>query len=182
MEFDTITKFIFGVVSALGTFAVIFLSSHQAAQAKAELLAKFENALKKEQKHSATELFRLIHGLRMSYSDIVELVTHDECNKIIHAIKKTPGLVRYENGEFKYTQIARHPIFKFLDRWIYRIGVTFFIILIAISLLMLAYGEIGTAIAGFIGMISGASMLATQLRDLRHDRMISNIISPNAKN
>jgi hypothetical protein len=47
---------------------------------------------------------------------------------------------------------------------------------------MLAYGEIGTAIAGFIGMISGASMLAIQLRDLRHDRMISNIISPNAKN
>lgn len=182
MEFDTITKFIFGLVSTLGTFAVIFLSSHQAAQAKAELLAKFENALKKEQKHSATELFRLLHGLRMNYSDIVELVQHDDCIKIIYAIKKTPGLVRYEQGNFKYTKIAKNPIFKFIDLWIARVGIAVFGLLTAASLLMLSLGDGGTALAGFIFMLFGASMLGIQIRQSRHDQMVANIIQYDKNN
>jgi len=178
MEFDTVTKFIFGIVSALGTFAVIFLNSRQAAQVKSELLIKFENALEKEQKHSVTELFRLIHGVRMSYSDIVELVKHDECIKIIYAIRKTPGLVRYENGQFSYTKIAKHPIFKVIDKWIYLASVIIFSFLTLISLSMLGFGNGATAIAGFILSIFGASMLAMQLRQRRYDQMVSNLIHP----
>jgi len=178
MEFDTATKFIFGIVSALGTFAVIFLNSRQAAQVKSELLIKFENALEKEQKHSVTELFRLIHGVRMSYSDIVELVKHDECIKIIYAIRKTPGLVRYENGKFTYTKIAKNPFFKFVDRWIYLTSVVVFSSLTLVSLSMLGFGNGATAVAGFILSLFGASMLAMQLRQRRFDQMVSNLISP----
>lgn len=182
MEFDTLTKFIFGVVSALGTIAVIFLNSRQAAQVKSELLIKFENALAKDQKHTATELFRLLHGLRMNYSDIVELVKHDDCIKIIYAIKKTPGLVRYEQGEFKYTKIARNPIFRFIDLWIARIGIAVFGLLTVSSLLMLSLGEGGTALAGFIFMLFGAAMLGVQIRQRRHDQMVANIIENNEDN
>jgi hypothetical protein len=178
MEFDTATKFIFGIVSALGTFAVIFLNSRQAAQVKSELLIKFENALVKEQKHSVTELFRLIHGVRMSYSDIIELVKHDECIKIIYAIRKTPGIVRYEQGEFTYTNIAKHPIFKFIDRWIYLTGVVVFSFLTLLSLSMLGFGNGATAIAGFVLSLFGTSMLAIQVRQRRYDQMVSNLINP----
>lgn len=182
MEFDAITKFIFGVVSALGTFAIIFLNSRQAAQVKSELLIKFENAIEKEQKHTATELFRLLHGLRMNFSDIVELIKHDDCIKIIYAIKKTPGLVRYEQGEFKYTKIAKNPIFKFIDLWIARTGIVVFGLLTSSSLIMLSLGDGGTALAGFIFMLFGAAMLGTQIRQSRHDQMVANIIQHNPTN
>jgi len=105
-------------------------------------------------------------------------VKHDECIKIIYAIRKTPGLVRYENGQFSYTKIAKHPIFKVIDKWIYLASVIIFSFLTLISLSMLGFGNGATAIAGFILSIFGASMLAMQLRQRRYDQMVSNLIHP----
>lgn len=95
MEIDTIFKILFGGVSALGTIALILNNFGQSQKLKAELLEKFRHAISESDKHAATEIFRLIHGLRMSYVDIVALTNNDNCSKIIYALKKTPGLVTY---------------------------------------------------------------------------------------
>lgn len=182
MEFDVVTKLIFGIVSAAGTFALIFLNSRQATKVKAELLEKFEVALEKSQKHSVAELFRLIHGVRMSYSDIAELVTHDECIKIIYAIKKTPGMVRYENRKFTYSGLVKSPIFRFIDRWFTKIGITFFIISSLASLLMLVVGKGAAAVTGLFFWIICVAMLAMQVKQNRYDQMVSNLINPEVSN
>ncbi|WP_166373230.1 hypothetical protein [Psychromonas sp. SA13A] len=71
MEVTELTKIIFGIITAIGTVALTYFNLSQTRKVTAELLEKFDVAIEKNQKHSVTELFRLIHGLRMSYSDIL---------------------------------------------------------------------------------------------------------------
>lgn len=78
MEFD-LAKLILASMSAIGTMAVVFYNVGQTRKIKSELLREFEEAISRGNKHSVTELFRLIHGLRMSYTDIRELINHDNC-------------------------------------------------------------------------------------------------------
>lgn len=125
MDIEVISKLTFGLISSLGTIALVLFNMGQARKIKAELLEKFEEAVARESIHSATELFRLIHGLRMSYGDIIELIQHEQCSKIIYALKKTPGMVSYERGEFRYTRIARNNLFRFIDRWFYLSSILF---------------------------------------------------------
>jgi hypothetical protein len=174
-----ITKLFFGLITALGTIAVAFLNFGQTRKIKAELLEKFETALEKSQKHSTTELFRLIHGLRMNYADIVELVKHDECSKIVYALGKSPGLVCYEQGEFRYTGIGKNPMFKFLDRWCTRAIMAFFGAISLGSYAAIACSRNPKVIAfGFVSLAVSSFIFATQLRQIRYDRMVSNLIHP----
>ncbi|EGA71031.1 hypothetical protein VISI1226_11177 [Vibrio sinaloensis DSM 21326] len=103
MEIPEIGNLFFGLIASIGTVVATLYNVGQVRKINAELLASFEVALEKQNKHSVTELFRLIHGLRMNYSDIVVLVNDDNCSKIIYALKKTPGIVSFENGKFQYS-------------------------------------------------------------------------------
>lgn len=179
MDSVEIGKLFFGVVTAVGTIALASFNFGQARKVKAELLEKFELALQNGQKHSVTELFRLIHGLRMSYTDIVELVKHDECSKIIYALSKTPGLVCYEQGEFKYTGIGKSVLFQFFDRWFTLLSILFFGATSLGSLALAMYAKNLAVIAlGFIMLAVFSFGLATQLRQRRYDRMVANLIGP----
>ena len=182
MDFDTISKLSFGLISSLGTIALVFFNLGQARKIKAELLEKFEEAISRQSKHSVTELFRLIHGLRMSYSDIVELTQHDQCSKVIYALKKTPGMVSYSNGEFRYTSIAGNRAFRFIDKWFLRLSIGLFSALGLLSLAMLGFGEGATSIAGFVFLLFCSLMLALQLRQRSYDQMVHSLVEPERNN
>jgi hypothetical protein len=174
-----IGKLFIGIVTAVGTIAVASFNFGQARKVKAELLEKFELVLEKEKKHSVTELFRLIHGLRMSYTDIVELVKHDDCSKIIYALSKTPGLVCYEQGEFRYTGIAKSLLFQFCDRWFTRLAILVLMLASLGSLTVAIYAKnLAVTASGFVMVAVFSFVLATQLRQRRYDRMVANLIHP----
>lgn len=178
MDFDVTTKLLFGCISVLGTMTLVFLNLSQARKIKAELLEKFDEAVSRSNKHSVTELFRLIHGLRMSYTDIIELISHDSCSKIIYALKKTPGFVSYDNGEFRYTKFANTRNFRFIDRWFLRLSIFIFSVFVLLSLGMLTFGNGTMAAAGFIFLISSSILLAVQLRQRSYDQMVANLVEP----
>ena len=178
MNFEITTKIIFGSVSAFGTIAIVFYNFGQTRKIRAELLEKFEESISKSNKHSATELFRLLHGLRMSYTDIVELITRDNCSKIIYALKKTPGIVCYENGEFRYTNVGRNKIYQFVDRWIMKTGIVLFSVVAVISFGFFTFGKGSISIVSFVILIFSVTMFALQLRQKNYDRMVSNLINP----
>ena len=48
MDIETILKVVFGLISSLGTIALVFFNIGQTRKLKAELLEKFEDALVKE--------------------------------------------------------------------------------------------------------------------------------------
>lgn len=182
MDFDVASKIIFGFISALGTIALVFYNMGQSRKAKAELLEKFEEAVDRKNKHSTTEIFRLIHGLRMSYSDVIELIEHDDCSKVIYALKKTPGMVSFRNGEFQYAGMGRNKLFRWVDRWFLRATIIFFGFVAAISLAFLGFGEGATSIAGFIFLIFSSMMLALQLRQRAYDQMVQELVTPEHNN
>ncbi|WP_321323528.1 hypothetical protein [Thiomicrorhabdus sp.] len=182
MDIDVLSKLAFGLVSSLGTIALILFNIGQARKIKAELLEKFEEAVQRESIHSVTELFRLIHGLRMSYGDILELIRHEQCSKIIYALKKTPGIVSYEGGEFKYTLIARNRFFRFIDRWFMRLSIGFFSLLGVLSLALFGLGHGSTSVISFVFLLFSSVMLALQLRQRAYDQMVERLIEPEHKN
>lgn len=178
MDFDTLSKLAFSLVSALGTVALVFFNFGQTRKIKAELLEKFEEAVTRESIHSVTELFRLIHGLRMSYRDILELIKHDQCSRIIYALQKTPGIVSYANGEFQLTKIAKNPIFRFFDVWFTRLSITIFSALCLLSWGMVGFGNVMTSIVGFGLLIFSSIMLTLQLRQRTYNQMIQTLVEP----
>lgn len=178
MELTELSKLLFGLVTAVGTVAVTVFNVGQTRKVRAELLEKLDNAVVKKQKHSVTELFRLLHGLRMSYSDIIELLKHDECAKIIYALKKTPGIVKYRAGEFCYTKIGRNKIFRFFDHWSGVLGLYSFGFLTLLFLAIFAFGKGSTAIVGAIFMVFFAFLYGLQLRKRNYDFMVKNLMEP----
>lgn len=176
MEPTEITKILFGLVTASGTIGLTLFNLRQRSKITAELLEKFDNAVEKKQKHSACELFRLIHGVRMSYSDIVELIENDESSKIIFALKKTPGLVCYKDGSFQYTGLGKSSIFKFIDKWLNKFGIIFFSILTSLFFLMLVLGKSAISIIGLIFMVVCSYLLAEQIRQNRYNQMVENLV------
>ena len=182
MKIEGISKLAFGLVSSLGTIALIPFNIGQSRKIKAELLEKFEEAVDRESVHSVTELFRLTHGLRMSYGDIIELIRHEQCSKIIYALKKTPRMVSYERGEFCYTQISRIRFFRFIYRWFLRLSIGLFSILGLLSLGMLGFGHGAISISGFIFLLFCSVILAAQLRQRAYDQIVQRLIKPEHNN
>jgi hypothetical protein len=177
MELDILTKIIIGIISSLGTAGVMFLNFRQAAKLKAELLEKLDSAVRNNKKHTATELFRLIHGVRMSFADVKALIQHDECSKIIYALKKTPGIVAYKSGNFEYSGLGKNTLYRFIDRWITKIGLFIFSTLSVVFVLVFSFGHGKTSITGFIMMIIFTALTTAQLKQRRYDRMIDNLVN-----
>lgn len=178
MDIEVASKLAFGLVSSLGTIALVLFNVGQSRKIKAELLEKFDAAVDKKSIHSVTELFRLIHGLRMSYSDIIALIQHEQCSKIIYALKKTPGMVSYEGREFRYTHNGRNRLFRFIDRWFLRFSIGLFSMLGLLSFGMLGLGDGATSVVGFILLLFCSVMLALQLRQRAYDQMVQSLIEP----
>jgi hypothetical protein len=176
VEFTEASKIVFGAVTAIGTIAVTFFNISQEKKIKAELLDKLETAIERSQKHSVAELFRFIHGLRMKYSDIVELVEHDECSKIIYAIKKNPRIVTYNNGKLEYTKMGRSKAFQFFNLWIGRFGIIFFSVLSLISFFVFAFVKGPAAIFGHLFFMISIYMLTMHIREREYDEMITFLI------
>ncbi len=177
MEFAELSKIIFGVVTAMGTIALTYFNMSQTRKITAELLEKFEVALEKKQKNSVTELFRLIHGLRMNYTDICELISDDNCSQIIYSLKKTPGLVCYQDGSFQYTSIGQNKLFKFIDKWVSRFGVAAFSLFIISGFFLLAFSDGSALFFGFVIIMLFSFMLGRQLRENRHNQLIDSLVN-----
>lgn len=93
-------------------------------------------------------------------------------------MKKTPGYVFYENGEFKYTKTGGSKIFQSINKWGTQFGIFIFSFFTATSLGMVTFGKNGTAITGFVFLIISSSLLASQIRQRNYDRMVENLVQP----
>lgn len=175
MDIDLVFKLGFGLVSSLGTIALVYYNFGQAKKLRADLLEQFDQAVARKSVHSVTELFRLIHGLRMSYCDITSLIQHDQCSKIIYALKKTPKMVSYSNGDFKYS--AGTTVFRFIDAFINKVGLLLFASLTMLSLSLFVFGESSTSFLGFVFLLISSIMFALQIRQRDFNQMIRNLVS-----
>lgn len=165
-----------GVASAVGAIALYKYNSAQTLKSRAELIERFEEALQKNRKHAVTELFRMLHGLRLSYQDIVSICSDEESSKIIYALKKTPGMVSYENGKFVYKSVFKRRTFRFISS-ISMYGVSVLFSLITVLLITTGATSKGTeALAIILVLVPCAAFLGMVVEDIRFDRMVDSIV------
>ncbi len=179
MEIEILSKVLVGIITIVSSYKATIFNIGNSQKMKADLLEKLDVAIERKKKHTSTELFRLIHGLRMSYPDIESLAQSDNCSAIIYALKKTPGIVYYSNGKLQYTAIASSTIFKFIEKFASWLFITLFTLLAAMSFYMFVFCEGGTSIVGIVLLAFSTFMLTIYYRQRSYDRMVSDIVLKN---
>lgn len=177
MESYNIINALAGIASVMGAVAVYQFKLSQSKKARADLLAQLDDSIAQMKKHSAGELFYLLHGLRMNFEDIQAICNDSRSVKIIHALRKTPGIVTHENGRFKYTGI-------FKKAWVRRAN-KIFMKLLAYAMATVAFVSIilmgfldGTETLVLLIIVAPlAAFFGMQVKDIQHDNMVESLVS-----
>ncbi|RUM93130.1 MAG: hypothetical protein DSZ27_00890 [Thiomicrospira sp.] len=164
------------LASVLGTMVTILVLTHQSKKSRMEMVIKLEDELEKDHKHSAMELFRLLHGIRMNYEQVKELIANNKSIHIIHVLKKSPGMVQYNDGTLEYTpRFKPKPIqillkyYNQFSMYLYGIGVIAVLVIILISDIKNISGAVITLIALLVFFIFS-------YKEWRFDKMVDGLI------
>ena len=176
MEYAALIKALMGLFSAIGAIVAYKHNSIKAKQSQAELIIKFEEALKNNNKYSICELFNLIYGVRMDYDDIIEVTKRNDVSKIVFALKKTPGMVKFENGNVQYSTVFKNKWMQFLDKYISRMLTYSFGAIALILILAMPFVKGAVTVSTFILLITSLTFFALQLKDMRYGNMVRNLI------
>jgi hypothetical protein len=93
------------IITAISAVVVSYIANNNRDERKRILLKELTVLLENENiknKYEVSKIFEFITRLKLSYSDIKELVSQDNAILIINALEKTPGLVTYENKKLEY--------------------------------------------------------------------------------
>ncbi|NOR70821.1 MAG: hypothetical protein GQ532_14205 [Methylomarinum sp.] len=177
MEYSAFGKLVGVLISIIGTIAATSYNLSQSKKVRVELLEKLDDSIKNENKHTTCEIFRLLYGVRMNHKDITTLLKDDDVVKILYALKKTPGLVTYSNGEFLYREIFNNKWVKAVDKFSSK-GLTYISGICLVLLALAAVVTKGTTSLTALIMAIGFSVLFTiQIRQESYDRMIENLVN-----
>jgi hypothetical protein len=176
MEEFSIIKAIAGLLSAIGTMALYRYHLAQSSKLRGELLEKLDNALAEEHKHSVCELFRLLHGLRMDYTDIKAICEHDKATKIILALQKTPGIVKHENGRLQYTDLYEKDWVRKSNGMVNKIFAYSLGVLTLSMVIVMGFMDGVAALALLVFVIPSAVFFMVQVKDIRHDKMVESLV------
>lgn len=179
MDIEIINKLILGVISMIGTFTLSKYNTNQSNKIKAELLEKFDAALLGNNKHTITELFRIIHDLRMDYEDIIALTKDDRCSKIIHALHTTPSYVSYSKGNFEYAQIGKYKFYRNILKYHYKISVYFFYGCTIFCIILFSISKDAELITSFLGIIMSTLGLMYSMKENHFNNMIDDLVNLN---
>lgn len=179
MEYSELFKIFLGLLSAISAIAVYKFNIAKSLQARAELIQQFEEALVQDRKYSVCEIFRLLHGLRMSYEDIRAITRSDNVSKILYVLNKTPGFVRYENGELKYSAVFEKRWVRLTNNLVSKFSVYFFGAVTVMLIIAMAFSKGLTSFTLLILLIPSFAFLTMQIKDLRHDKMIDELVNEN---
>ena len=168
-----------GLASAIGAIALFRLNSALRNKAHAELLEKFETALSIKQKHSVCELFFLLHGLRMNYKDVVSIVNDDNSSKIIRALRKSPGMVKYDNNGFQYNNFYKKSWFRKLGNVSSKFLMYGFLTIDILLLIGIAFSKGETTLQLLFSAIFISVFFTMQLNENQHDRLVHDLVSAN---
>lgn len=118
MEIDILIKVSSGLVAILGAIFVAHLQRWKGKGVQAELLQKLEGAVKNDTPYIAAHLFYLLHGFRLSASDVSSLIARDDSAFAIFVLMKRRGSVEYRAGSFRFRDFSRFS-------WVRRVSYIF---------------------------------------------------------
>lgn len=176
MEPDMITKPFLGVFSAISAIGVFFFNQWQAKKLRAELLEKLDEAISKEKKHTACELFRLIHGIPIEYSNLKALVNDDNSMVIVYVLKRYPGLAKLQEGKLIYSKKMRSPRVRQFGKIVYHSLAIFFGFTLTFSVIYMSTGGVAQFLIGFVFVLISYFVFANMLKMIQDERMIKDLV------
>ncbi|WP_226609364.1 hypothetical protein [Marinobacter nauticus] len=176
MESFNIFNALAGMASVMGAVAVYQFKLSQSKKARADLLAQLDDSIAQEKKHSTGELFYLLHGLRMNFEDIKAICSDGRSAKIVHALRKTPGIVTHENGRFKYTGIFEKLWVRQINKFVMRLLAYVMAAIALFSIILMGFLDGTEALALLIVVAPLAAFFGMQVKDIRHDDMVESLV------
>ena len=180
MEYSELFKALLGLLSAISTVAVYKFNIAKSLQARAVLMQQFEEALKQERKYSVCELFWLLHGSRMNYENIIAVTKNDNVSTILFILKKTPGMVKFVNGELQYSAVFENKWVRLTNTFISKGLVCFLGAITIILIIAMAFAKGITALIMLVFLIPCFAILTMEIKSLRHDHEVHELINENA--
>lgn len=172
------------VITVIGSIATAMITNYKYEERKMAILEKLSVALRNESvlKIEITELFRLLTGLRMNYSEIKKIIEDDNCIWLIHILRTTPGYVKYKDGKLHYTEFFRSIWVRNFYNFIDKISqITSLILYFFFSLLMVFAPTLQAKAISVIFLIFSAVLFVQALRNKRYSEKIDELMVDDTK-
>jgi hypothetical protein len=103
------------IITAISSIIVAYIANNKREERILSLLQKLTELTKNDthNKFEVSKLFEMTTGLKVSYSDIRKIISDDNSIWIIHMLKKTPGLVSYQDGDLTYNDKFKNKKIRF---------------------------------------------------------------------
>jgi hypothetical protein len=165
-----------GIVTTIFTAIFYFYIRDywQSNKIKADLLDKLDTALKNNRKHNVSELFYMIHKVRINYNEILKLIEDDNSSKIIYALKRTPGLVEYKDGKLSRRQFPRW--ITVVEKIFFKFMLVFCVVFLLALLILLPFAKGFVLLQLLIQLIGVTIIIISFLRFQRNEKIIDELI------
>ncbi len=100
-----VSKILLAVSAVIGGSFLTLLKHWQSRSVQADLCEKLDQAVSDGKSYLASQLFALIYGLKMPFSDIQSLLSRDDSVTCIDALKRRQGVICYSRGSFSYHKL-----------------------------------------------------------------------------
>lgn len=173
------TEIITTVITVVGSIATALITSYKYEERKMAILDKLAIALRNDSplKIEVAELFRLLTGLRMDYSEIKKIIEDDKCIWLIHILRTTPGYVKYKDGKLHYTEFFRSKCIRVFNSFIDKIAqITSFLLYVFFSLAMIFLPTLQGKAISVICLIFSAIWLIQALKNKRYSEKINELM------
>ncbi|MBV1891894.1 MAG: hypothetical protein KUG60_01160 [Gammaproteobacteria bacterium] len=176
MESFNIFNVLAGIASIMGAVAVYQFKMSQSKKARADLLAQLDDSIAQNKKHSAGELFYLLHGLRMNFEDIEAICGDSRSSKIVYALRKTPGVVTHVDGRFIYNGMFEKAWVRKANKVLMKTLAYAMAAIALTSIILMGLLEGTQALALLIVVAPLAAFFGMQVKDIQHDNMVEGLV------
>ncbi|MDX9744183.1 MAG: hypothetical protein RBT59_10220 [Arcobacteraceae bacterium] len=168
------------IITAISAIIVAYIANNNREERKRILLKELTTLLENESpknKYEVSKIFEFITRLKLSHSDIKELVSLDNSILIINALEKTPGLVTYKNKKLEYHRNFKPRGIRKAIHYFEKFSLYISFTTMTMSLFAFAFTN-NIAMKSFSGILFFifTFMWMSVLRSVRHTQEIENII------
>lgn len=174
---EDIIRILPGFAALAGSIVAYITARNHAIKSKLDLIRRFSEAISNRNKYEVQQLFFLLHGLRMKYRDIQQLVNLEDSASILYVISKRSGMIWFDSGKLEFRSMFKsHFVRKAFDYVsIFLMIAMLTVVLISFVVLLLSEGKY--TIASSSMLIFFGFFLLLQIRDFVFDKKAYELIN-----
>jgi hypothetical protein len=165
-------------LGVIGAVSLARLRYQRANKTRLELLKELDEAVRRASKQAATEIFRLLYVLSLNYEDLQKLLSNDDANRIIHALRRAPALIEFESGLLRYREPFSWGALNHLPRFLICLSLLLTVTVLAIAGGLFVVTTDGrAAMTLFVVIVFLAFVMRREVDELAFEKMVRRLIA-----